>query len=53
MEGLSKNNAETLMGRTKSNKTVIFAGDESLIGKFIPVKITEAQSWILKGEIAL
>ena len=53
VEGLSKNNAETLMGRTQSNKTVIFAGDESLIGKFVPVKITEAQSWILKGEIAL
>ena len=53
VEGLSKNNAETLMGRTKSNKTVIFSGDESLIGKFIPVKITEAQSWILKGEVAL
>ena len=53
VEGLSKNNAETLMGRTKSNKTVIFSGDEALIGKFIPVKITEAQSWILKGEVAL
>ena len=53
VESVSKNNAEFLMGRTLSNKTVIFAGDSSLIGQYVPVEITEAQSWILKGKLAL
>lgn len=53
VESVSKNNADFLMGRTLSNKTVIFAGDSSLIGQYVPVEITEAQSWILKGKLAL
>lgn len=53
VEGLSKNNDDFLMGRTLSNKTVIFAGDSSLIGQYVSVEITEAQSWILKGKLAL
>lgn len=51
VEGLSKNNDEMLSGKTESNKTVIFSGSEELIGKIIPVKVTESQTWILKGEL--
>lgn len=49
VEGVSKNNANMLSGKTASNKTVIFAGDVALVGQFVLVEITEAQTWILKG----
>ena len=35
-----------------ANKTVIFAGDPSLIGQIVSVHITEAQTWVLKGALA-
>lgn len=38
-----------LSGRTDTNKTVIFAGPENLIGRFADVTITSPQTWILKG----
>lgn len=52
VEGLSKTNEAMLSGRTTTNKTVIFAGEPSLIGQIVSVKITEAQTWILKGALA-
>ena len=52
VEGPSKTNTEMLSGRTSTNKTVIFAGDSSLIGRIVKVTITEAQTWILKGALA-
>lgn len=51
VEGVSKNNSQMLSGKTESNKTVIFAGDSSLIGQFVFVEITECQTWILKGRL--
>jgi tRNA-2-methylthio-N6-dimethylallyladenosine synthase len=51
VEGVSKNNAAVLSGRTRGNKLVHFAGDQSLIGTFVQVKITEAKTWTLHGEI--
>ncbi|SMB95066.1 tRNA-i(6)A37 thiotransferase enzyme MiaB [Desulfonispora thiosulfatigenes DSM 11270] len=51
VEGHSKNNDQMLSGRTESAKNVIFSGDDELIGKIVPVLITEAQTWILKGEL--
>ena len=41
-----------LAGRTSGNIIVEFAGDESLVGEFADVKITEARNWILRGELA-
>ena len=41
-----------LCGRTSGNIIVEFDGDESLIGDFKSVKITEARNWILTGELA-
>lgn len=50
VEGESKNNAEVLAGRTRTNKLVHLVGPRELIGKIVPVKITDAQTWYIKGE---
>ncbi|GAB7388338.1 tRNA (N6-isopentenyl adenosine(37)-C2)-methylthiotransferase MiaB [Bacillaceae bacterium] len=50
VEGVSKNNPEMLSGRTRTNKLVHFRGPQDFIGKFVEVKITEPQTWTLKGE---
>lgn len=39
-----------MAGRTENNRVVNFPGDESLIGKFVDVVITEAHSNSLRGE---
>ncbi len=51
VDGVSKNNDKTLSGRCDSSKIVNFAGDESLVGKYVNVKITEAHTWSLNGEL--
>ncbi|UFJ42229.1 tRNA (N6-isopentenyl adenosine(37)-C2)-methylthiotransferase MiaB [Brevibacillus humidisoli] len=51
VEGESKNNPDVLSGRTRANKLVHFAGDKSLIGQFVNVRVTEAKTWTLRGEI--
>ncbi len=40
-----------LCGRTSGNIIVEFNGDDSLIGDFRNVKITQARNWILTGEL--
>ena len=40
-----------LCGRTSGNIIVEFDGDDSLIGDFRNVKITQARNWILTGEL--
>ena len=52
VEGESKTNPDVLSGRTRTNKLVHFVGDKSLIGKFVEVRVTEAKTWTLRGEIA-
>ncbi|MGI9952731.1 tRNA (N6-isopentenyl adenosine(37)-C2)-methylthiotransferase MiaB [Moorellaceae bacterium AZ2] len=51
VEGPSENDPTKLSGRTRTHKLVIFPGPEDLIGKLVPVKITQAQTWLLKGEV--
>lgn len=51
VDGYSKNDKETLTGRTDTNKVVNFKGNEELIGKMIDIKITEEHKWYLSGEI--
>ena len=51
VEEESPNKEGILCGRTSGNIIVEFAGDSSLIGSFINVKITKARNWILNGEI--
>lgn len=51
VEGESKTNKEVLTARTRTNKIINFAGDKSLIGKVVKVKIISQHAWYLKGEI--
>ena len=51
VDGYSKNDKETLTGRTDTNKVVNFKGKEELIGKMINIKITEEHKWYLTGEL--
>ena len=41
-----------LCGRTSGNIIVEFPGDDSLIGTFRNIRITEARNWILRGELS-
>lgn len=49
VEGTSQKDEGLLSGRTRQNKLVVFAGSPDLIGKSVPVHITEAQTWSLSG----
>ena len=51
VDGYSKNDKETLTGRTDTNKVVNFKGNENLIGKMIDIKITEEHKWYLTGKL--
>lgn len=52
VESVSRTNSEFMSGRTDGGKIVNFRGDESMAGKILDVKITEAKTWSLLGEIA-
>ena len=49
VDGKNKKTAGVLSGRTRANKTVVFSGDESLIGTLIKVEIESACPYNLKG----
>lgn len=51
VEGESKNNPDTFMGRSRRNKLIIFPRKEGIKGKIIDVKINKVKSWTLYGEI--
>jgi tRNA-2-methylthio-N6-dimethylallyladenosine synthase len=51
VEGESKNDAAMLSGRTRGFKLVHFAGPRELIGSLVHVRITDANTWSLKGEL--
>lgn len=48
VEGRSK---DGLIGRTRTNRQVHFAGPENLLGSLVSVEITEASTWSLQGRI--
>ncbi|MEG1573465.1 MAG: tRNA (N6-isopentenyl adenosine(37)-C2)-methylthiotransferase MiaB [Bacteroidales bacterium] len=50
-EGFSKRSREKLCGRTQQNKTVVFGKGSCKIGDFVNVKINDASSATLLGEI--
>ena len=50
VEGFS-NKEGMLFGYTETNKLVNFKGQEELIGKILKVKITDAKSFSLDGEL--
>ena len=53
VEGLSKRDGSELMGRTECNRVVNFPGNERLIGQMIDVKVTEARTFTLRGEVVV
>ena len=52
IDGTSKNNKNTLSGRTDGNKVVVIEADKKYIGKIMDIKIVEDCMWYLKGVIA-
>lgn len=40
-----------LAGKTEGNLNCDFAGDPSLVGRFVNVRITESRNWVLKGDL--
>ncbi len=54
LEGASHKDEQTLSGRTRTNKIVIWPRESREVtpGELIPVKITAAQTWLVKGQEA-
>ncbi|MBB6672830.1 tRNA (N6-isopentenyl adenosine(37)-C2)-methylthiotransferase MiaB [Cohnella nanjingensis] len=50
VEGESKNNANVLSGRTRSNKLIHFEGPKEWIGQFAYVRVTQPQTWFIRAE---
>ena len=48
-EGRSKTNRARLMGRTRTNKIVVFEGDEKLVGELVDVRVDQANGFSLHG----
>jgi tRNA-2-methylthio-N6-dimethylallyladenosine synthase len=48
-EGLSKTNRARLMGRTRTNKIVVFEGDEKFAGEIVDVQVERANGFSLYG----
>jgi tRNA-2-methylthio-N6-dimethylallyladenosine synthase len=40
-----------LAGKTEGNLNCDFAGDPSLVGSYVRVKVTESRNWVLKGDL--
>ena len=51
VEGPSKRNPQEHFGRTSQNKVVVFPKKDTKPGDFVKVKVTEASSATLRGEI--
>jgi len=50
-EGPSKTNRARLMGRTRTNKIVIFEGSDEIVGELVDVRIEHATGFSLYGRI--
>ena len=51
VEGTSRKNPDEICGRTENNRIVNFSGDQSLIGQFVSLTITDALPNSLRGEL--
>jgi tRNA-2-methylthio-N6-dimethylallyladenosine synthase len=50
-EGPSKTNPARLMGRTRTNKIVVFEGGEEIIGQLVNVRVQQANGFSLYGAL--
>jgi tRNA-2-methylthio-N6-dimethylallyladenosine synthase len=48
-EGPSKTNPARLMGRTRTNKIVVFEGSDGLVGEMVDVRVQQANGFSLYG----
>ena len=48
-EGPSKTNPNRLMGRTRTNKIVVFENDTDIVGRFVDVRVERATGFSLYG----
>jgi tRNA-2-methylthio-N6-dimethylallyladenosine synthase len=53
VEGPSRKDAAELAGRTENNRVVNFPGDPRLVGQMIEVRVTDALSHSLRGEVCV
>ena len=51
VEGISKKDPDQLQARTANNRVVNFTGDAALINEMVDLKITEAFTFSLRGEL--
>ncbi len=51
VESVSRKNSQEMAGRMDNNRIVNFAGSPGMLGRFVDVKITEAWSYTMRGEI--
>ncbi len=51
VEGSSKTDESVYMGRTRTNKPVLFSHSNEQPGDFVKVRITQPQTWVLKGTV--
>jgi tRNA-2-methylthio-N6-dimethylallyladenosine synthase len=52
IDGLGEDPRNNLTARTPGGRLVHLTGDEALVGRYLPVKITSASTWALFGELA-
>lgn len=51
VDSISRKSEQQISGRTENNRVVNFVGDKELIGQFVDIKITEARTNSLQGEL--
>ena len=51
VEGTSKTDEKIFTGRTRSNKLILFTHGSERAGDLVNVRITQAQTWLLKGDV--
>ena len=51
-EGPSKTNSARMMGRTRTNKIVVFEGSHHLVGELVSVRVQHANGFSLYGALA-
>lgn len=51
VDGKNQTNKTSLYGYTENNKLINFNGESDLVGKIVNVKVTDAKTWSLDGEL--
>ena len=51
VDSVSRKSEAQISGRTENNRVINFAGDKNLIGRFVDVRVTEARTNSLQGEL--